>query len=1487
MADIDIDELIRQFGNNYPKWVNDAIGSRLENTNKLLKELQKQKTASNPEFKKEVDNRKQINKELVAEKKLVEAQNKSLKETNDLYKNLKQNLGGLVKNIDKFKKDLDSMSAQSNTKELVKQSKELTKETAARKELTKTVDRQTINQVTYILTQKELNKTTRILDKQFGGLSKTIDVLVKKISSSDISNQKPVDVDFTAFNKSMMSFQTQMDGVIKKQDEFAKKIQRITSSINEPVNPNNTSGNTDAERGYKKHIDNASKSLKNFNENVNQSAQSLGESIQSMSTLSGVSSVAAGAIGGLASKIPLLGIFAVALGAGIGHVIDEMLIARTAFSQLSTNGFGLGTDLIGLSRIARDGKMSIEDFQTAIAQNKAAFMALGPDAAQIFSKLQADAKETGSLFKKFGMSLDETTEFLSDNLEYQRSTGRLRDMSDVQRSMMADQELMRLAKVSATFGKSVKEITAATSDYMKSYDTVANIIQITQGMQNEDRQRVMGDVFSFKETMAGQDISPEMQQFLMQAVQVQVANREGRPLLDAESQKMAQLMQQIPELDAYVKQTVSSGKAPEDFAANVVDILQTQFESGDGQLVTEGIAAKGNRGTDAEMVAFSRAALQTIGNTFGFDREGVQSRIENTEALRDQVDPALDAINSAEIAINEVQNTYKQVLMELFGSDTGTKITEAITSKITGATENIDGFMNNILDPNYTGQPLDNITELLTGKESVGDLSASDINTDKLAMVAAGYKLGGPLGAIAAMFMGDDAIKKGIESALEFMGASGDVQSAVSPYAEKMILYGIVGSKFGLKGAAVGAVVGAAHASIGDAIGAEIKYDEEGNVTHDIPINPATGMPSGSLMDNIKSIFTSEGATQSTTQGTRGLMSPESDAKDSYEMFAQAHHDIMAPVFRELHADTMKNLFIKNTDAIDTIFTKSLDKFLYTKSSIESIITASKSEQGLSPTQIKQLEVMGMGSMNSGGLIPMEARIGGTTGTSIGGLGNRYMPPSSAEFTGEFGQLSSKYESRGDPTAIGFDRKGGHSYGKYQIATRTGTFDSYMEHLKKNNPETYELLSSVGGSSAAMSGSQQFKKAWSDIMQNEEHAKTQRQFIQMTHFLPAKQKIEKELGLDMDSMSQTLNDVLVSTQVQHGAGGATSVFKNALSSLGGQITSESDFIDAIYNERAAGNGMKYFKQSTANVRESVVNRFASERQDALAMVKQEMGGESKPVDGQNGDVDQTRSLANGQLPTELLRSSDRMTADTMSGILRVASPDLAQEAPTKLLRSQHRSQADTISSVLETANNVTRPVARPNKEMTQQEADRLMADYYEQLGLLKQQFENPDLTTEDKIPITAELTEMLKSMPEIPEHLASEKWLNLSGNAAAHLSKFGQPVQNEQVTRPVARPNRDGTSAEASMSEVEKLRQAKLQAATMDPDRNEPIQMKYTTSEEEAKEKDRMKAMGASNKEVYDDHILRELRQITNETKRARRATEKNGSGLAPGSPAC
>jgi hypothetical protein len=67
-----------------------------------------------------------------------------------------------------------------------------------------------------------------------------------------------------------------------------------------------------------------------------------------------------------------------------------------------------------------------------------------------------------------------------------------------------------------------------------------------------------------------------------------------------------------------------------------------------------------------------------------------------------------------------------------------------------------------------------------------------------------------------------------------------------------------------------------------------------------------------------------------------------------------------------------------------------------------------------------------------------------------------------------------------------------------------------------------------------------------------------------------------------------LQNVLWSVAVQHGAGGAASIFKNAGIRSG---MSEADIIRRVYAERSAGNGSKYFSRSSSSIRKSVVRRF--------------------------------------------------------------------------------------------------------------------------------------------------------------------------------------------------------------------------------------------------------------------------------------------------------
>lgn len=154
---------------------------------------------------------------------------------------------------------------------------------------------------------------------------------------------------------------------------------------------------------------------------------------------------------------------------------------------------------------------------------------------------------------------------------------------------------------------------------------------------------------------------------------------------------------------------------------------------------------------------------------------------------------------------------------------------------------------------------------------------------------------------------------------------------------------------------------------------------------------------------------------------------------------------------------------------------------------------------------------------------------------------------------------------------------------------------SFMTYLSKADPAIYKRLSSYAPGSAGFDG------AWKSIA-NTDNAKfdaLQHNFIKSSHYDPAANNIKKTIGLDVNSYSPALQNVLWSTSVQHGAGGALNVFRNAGVKQG---MSEADIIKRVYAERSANNGAKYFSKSSANIRKSVVNRFSNELRDALSML---------------------------------------------------------------------------------------------------------------------------------------------------------------------------------------------------------------------------------------------------------------------------------------------
>ena len=204
------------------------------------------------------------------------------------------------------------------------------------------------------------------------------------------------------------------------------------------------------------------------------------------------------------------------------------------------------------------------------------------------------------------------------------------------------------------------------------------------------------------------------------------------------------------------------------------------------------------------------------------------------------------------------------------------------------------------------------------------------------------------------------------------------------------------------------------------------------------------------------------------------------------------------------------------------------------------------------------------------------------------------------------GELSAKYETggRGPGTvSTGAGDPGGVSYGSYQMASKMGVPARFVTQAD------FPWLSDFQGLTA---GSAPFTACWKRIAAAETDAfqRAQHAFIKKSHYDLLAAKVLKDTGLDVNTRSRALQDVIWSTAVQHG--GATPIVNRALASVSCSITDpkyDEQAICAIYAERGrkkADGNLAYFSKSSPSVQKGVANRFKNELQDALAMLAKEV-----------------------------------------------------------------------------------------------------------------------------------------------------------------------------------------------------------------------------------------------------------------------------------------
>jgi hypothetical protein len=198
------------------------------------------------------------------------------------------------------------------------------------------------------------------------------------------------------------------------------------------------------------------------------------------------------------------------------------------------------------------------------------------------------------------------------------------------------------------------------------------------------------------------------------------------------------------------------------------------------------------------------------------------------------------------------------------------------------------------------------------------------------------------------------------------------------------------------------------------------------------------------------------------------------------------------------------------------------------------------------------------------------------------------------------GFLSARFESGTDPGAIGYDRVGGTSYGSYQIASKTGTMDRFLDFLQDKAPDMAERLRSSG---PANTGSKDgaMPDAWKALAAEDPDGffGLQHDFIKKSHLEPAAKWISEQTGIDVLSRSPALAEVLFSTAVQHGPTGSTSIFARAVEKALGQTGLDFDktLIRDVYKNRTG-----QFASSTDQVKSAVMSRLSREESAALALL---------------------------------------------------------------------------------------------------------------------------------------------------------------------------------------------------------------------------------------------------------------------------------------------
>lgn len=195
----------------------------------------------------------------------------------------------------------------------------------------------------------------------------------------------------------------------------------------------------------------------------------------------------------------------------------------------------------------------------------------------------------------------------------------------------------------------------------------------------------------------------------------------------------------------------------------------------------------------------------------------------------------------------------------------------------------------------------------------------------------------------------------------------------------------------------------------------------------------------------------------------------------------------------------------------------------------------------------------------------------------------------------KLGVISAKYETGGydgGKVSSGTGDYGGISYGLPQFSTTTGSADKFVNWLKQSIPKMGKYF----GNSRA--GSKEFSNAWKQVYSKygDEFSNVQTSYAYDEFVKPLETLAKQRTGIDY-TRSDALKELLYSTAIQFGSG---TLGLSALGNVNSRMSDE-EIINASYDKKIA-NYKNFFRSSSADVQESVRNRFINERNDVLSLL---------------------------------------------------------------------------------------------------------------------------------------------------------------------------------------------------------------------------------------------------------------------------------------------